>query len=68
MEGDDLGMIQEHYICCALYSYDYINSTSDHQVGDLCPKMFWELNEVRDVDSIGTSPADSLRPPKTSIA
>ena len=34
-------MIQEHYICCALYSYyDYINSTSDHQVGDLCPKMF----------------------------
>ena len=28
-----------------LYSYyDYINSTSGHQVGDLCPKMFWELN------------------------
>ena len=33
-------MIQEHYICCARDSYDYINSTSDHQVGDLCPKMF----------------------------
>ena len=32
MEGDDLGMIQERYICCALYFYYYyIGSASDHQ-------------------------------------
>ena len=30
--GDGLGMIQVHYIYCALYSYYYyISSTSDHQ-------------------------------------
>ena len=35
MEGDDLGMIQEHYICCALYFYYYyISSPSDDQALD----------------------------------
>ena len=30
--GDVLGMIQVHYIYCALYFYyDYLSSTSDHQ-------------------------------------
>ena len=29
--GDGFGMIQVHYICCALYFYYYISSTSDHQ-------------------------------------
>ena len=33
--GDGLGMIQAHYIYCALYSYYYcISSTSDHQALD----------------------------------
>ena len=34
--GDGLGMIQAHYIYCALYFYYYyISSTSDHQALDL---------------------------------
>ena len=34
--GDDFGMIQVHYIHCALYFYYYyIGSTSDHQALDL---------------------------------
>ena len=33
--GDGLGMIQMHYIYCALYFYYYhIGSTSDHQALD----------------------------------
>ena len=33
--GDGLGMIQMHFIYCALYFYDYhIGSTSDHQALD----------------------------------
>ena len=34
--GYGLGMIQVHYICCALYFhyYYYISSTSDHQAFD----------------------------------
>ena len=33
--GDGLGMIQAHYIYCALYFYYYyISSTSDHQALD----------------------------------
>ena len=31
-QGDGFGMIQAHYIYCALYfCYYYISSTSDHQ-------------------------------------
>ena len=34
-EGKDgFGMIQVHYISCALYFYGYISSTSDHQALD----------------------------------
>ena len=33
--GGGLGMIQEHYIYCALYFCNYYNSsTSDHQILD----------------------------------
>ena len=33
--GDDVGMIQAHYINCTLYFYYYyISSTSDHQASD----------------------------------
>ena len=33
--GGGLGMIQAHYIYCALYFYYYyISSTSDHQASD----------------------------------
>ena len=31
LSRDGLGMIQEHYIYCALYFYYYINSISGHQ-------------------------------------
>ena len=35
-KGDVFGMIQGHYIYCALYFYySYISSTSDHQALDL---------------------------------
>ena len=34
-QGDGLGMIQAHYLYCAVYfCYYYISSTSDHQVLD----------------------------------
>ena len=34
-EGNDLGIIQVHYMFCALYFYYYyISSTSDHQALD----------------------------------
>ena len=34
-EGDGFGMIQEHYMYCALYFYYYyVSSTSDHQALD----------------------------------
>ena len=32
--GDGFGMIQAHYIYCALYFYYNIKSTSDHQALD----------------------------------
>ena len=35
IRGDDFGMIQAHYIYCALcFYYYYISSSSDHQASD----------------------------------
>ena len=45
--GDDLGMIQVHYIDCVLHHY-YISSTSDHQAldpGGWGP-LIWEISHT----------------------
>ena len=41
--GDGLGIIQAHYIYCALYICYYISSTSDHQALDI---KFWKLGTL----------------------
>ena len=41
-EGDNFGMIQVHYISCALYFYCYhISPTSDHQTSDSGGWVSW---------------------------
>ena len=39
--GEGFGMIQVHYIYCALYFYYYIRSTSEHQALD--PRVWGPL-------------------------